>query len=283
MDKYIMITTTFDNKEEANKIIEILLEKRLVSCCQLSNITSSYHWKGKIEHTEELLLQMKSKKELFKEIEKVILDNHSYETPQLIAYDIVDGYKGYLDWIGNKIMKLYVIRHGQTNWNLKGIIQGQKDIELNDKGINEARKAKDEFNSLKIDLIMCSPLKRAKETAKILNTDKNINIIYKSELIERGLGDFEGKSCITEEDDIYNYHMNKTIRNIEPVVDLCNRVNELIDEIKNKYKGKNILLVTHSGTARAIERYFYGIDENGDLPPENLKNCEIREYEIMEK
>ena len=51
-------------------------------------------------------------------------------------------------------MKLYVIRHGQTNWNLKGIIQGQKDIELNDKGINEARKAKDEFNSLKIDLIM---------------------------------------------------------------------------------------------------------------------------------
>ena len=39
-------------------------------------------------------------------------------------------------------MKLYVIRHGQTNWNLKGIIQGQKDIELNDEGINEARKAK---------------------------------------------------------------------------------------------------------------------------------------------
>ena len=102
MDKYIMITTTFDNKEEANKIIEILLENRLVSCCQLSNITSSYQWKGKIEHTEELLLQMKSKKELFKEIEKVILDNHSYETPQLIAYDIVDGYKGYLDWIGEE-------------------------------------------------------------------------------------------------------------------------------------------------------------------------------------
>ena len=97
MDKYIMISTTFDNKEEANKIIELLLEKRLVSCCQLSNITSSYHWKGKIEHTEELLLQMKSKKELFKEIEKVILDNHSYETPQLIAYDIVDGY-----WIGEE-------------------------------------------------------------------------------------------------------------------------------------------------------------------------------------
>lgn len=100
MNKYIMITTTFDNKDEANKISELLLKDRLVSCCQLSNnITSSYHWKGRIEHTEEYLLQMKSKKELYKEIEKVILDNHSYETPQIIAYDIIDGYKGYLDWI----------------------------------------------------------------------------------------------------------------------------------------------------------------------------------------
>ncbi len=97
--EYIMITTTFDNKEEANAIIERLLEKRLVSCCQLSNITSSYHWKGNIEHTEEFLLQMKSKKSLYKEIEEEILKLHSYETPQLIAYDIVDGYKSYLDWI----------------------------------------------------------------------------------------------------------------------------------------------------------------------------------------
>lgn len=103
MSKYIMITTTFDNKEEANKIIGLLLEKRLVSCCQLSNITSSYHWKGKIEHAEELLLQMKSEKELYKEIEQVILDNHSYETPQLIAYDIVDDYKGYLNWIEKEL------------------------------------------------------------------------------------------------------------------------------------------------------------------------------------
>lgn len=99
MSKYIMVTTTFDSKEEANKIISLLLEKRLVSCCQLSNITSSYHWKGNIEHQDEFLLQMKSKKELYKEIENAILENHSYETPQLIAYDIVDGYKEYLDWI----------------------------------------------------------------------------------------------------------------------------------------------------------------------------------------
>lgn len=102
MSQYIMITTTFDNKDEANKMIDLLLEQRLVSCCQLSNITSSYHWKGKIEKAEEYLLQMKTKKELYKEIEKVILNNHSYETPQLVAYDIVDGYNEYLKWIENE-------------------------------------------------------------------------------------------------------------------------------------------------------------------------------------
>ena len=102
MNKYIMITTTFDNKDEANKISELLLKERLVSCCQISNITSSYHWKGKIEHTEEYLLQMKSKKELYNQIEKIILENHSYETPQLVAYDIIDGYKEYLNWIGKE-------------------------------------------------------------------------------------------------------------------------------------------------------------------------------------
>ena len=102
MNKYIMITTTFDNKDEANKISELLLKERLVSCCQISNITSSYYWKGKIEHTEEYLLQMKSKKELYNQIEKIILENHSYETPQLVVYDIIDGYKGYLNWIGEE-------------------------------------------------------------------------------------------------------------------------------------------------------------------------------------
>lgn len=67
-------------------------------------------------------------------------------------------------------------------------------------------------------------------------------------------------------------------KNIEPVVSLCDRVFRLLDYIKENLNNKKILLVTHSGTARAIEAYFYGINENGDLPPENLKNCEIREY-----
>lgn len=99
MNKYVMITTTFDNKEEANKICDVLLERKLVSCCQLMPIESAYHWKGKTERTKEYLLQMKSKDKLYNEVEKCILSMHSYETPQIICYDITHGYKGYLDWI----------------------------------------------------------------------------------------------------------------------------------------------------------------------------------------
>ena len=102
MKKYILITTTFDNKEECDKVVNLLLEDRLVSCCQISTIKSKYHWQGKIEEADEYQVKMKSKKELYPEIEKVILDNHSYVTPQIVYYEITGGFKDYLDWIDNE-------------------------------------------------------------------------------------------------------------------------------------------------------------------------------------
>ena len=59
-------------------------------------------------------------------------------------------------------MKLYVIRHGQTDWNLIGKIQGQTDIKLNQTGITQAEKVRDEIEKYDFCLIICSPLKRAK-------------------------------------------------------------------------------------------------------------------------
>ena len=68
--------------------MKVLLEKRLVSCCQLSNISSSYHCKGNIEVAEEYIVKMKSKKILYKEILKL----YRYEVPQIVMYNIQDGY-----------------------------------------------------------------------------------------------------------------------------------------------------------------------------------------------
>ena len=66
-------------------------------------------------------------------------------------------------------MKIYVMRHGQTDWNLAGKAQGRTDIELNDTGIEQAKQTKKQIDNYKIDLIICSPLKRARKTAEIIN------------------------------------------------------------------------------------------------------------------
>lgn len=99
MNKYIMIMSTFDSIEELEKVANILLEKRLVSCTQVSTIKSTYYWNEKLVTADEYLLRMKTKKELYSDVEKIILANHSYEVPQIVAYDISMGYTEYLKWI----------------------------------------------------------------------------------------------------------------------------------------------------------------------------------------
>lgn len=91
--------STFDSMEELEKVSNILLEKRLVSCTQVSTIKSTYYWNEKLVTADEYLLRMKTKKELYSDVEKIILANHSYEVPQIVAYDISMGYTEYLKWI----------------------------------------------------------------------------------------------------------------------------------------------------------------------------------------
>ncbi len=181
-------------------------------------------------------------------------------------------------------IKIYVIRHGQTNWNVKKIIQGRTDTELNEIGIREAKKIADIVSNHKFDLIISSPLKRAKQTAKLVNKD-NIQIIEDNRLIERGFGNFEGGSAFDKEKSrkMYNIHINSSENSVEPVNEIVKRISDLFDDIQNKYIDKKILLVTHSGTSRVIDAYFNGSDENGNIATETLKNCEIREYEFKNK
>lgn len=99
MNDYCVITTTLNTLKDARKIAKLLLEKRLIVCCQMQEVSSSYWWNNRIEEEKEYLLIMKSKTSLYNNIEKVILDNHPYETPEIIMIDIQDGYYEYLNWI----------------------------------------------------------------------------------------------------------------------------------------------------------------------------------------
>ena len=173
------------------------------------------------------------------------------------------------------------MRHGETDWNKEKKMQGRTDIELNETGRKQAIKSQEEFKKLNIDLIISSPLKRAIETAKIVSKGSNVPIIYKEELKERSYGNLEGK-CYKNKD-IYGNHKtyslieNTNFENIETVKDLCKRVWKALDEIKEKYSDKNILLVSHGGTSKAIKAYFDGIPKDKILKETNLKNAEIIE------
>ena len=79
---------------------------------------------------------------------------------------------------------------------------------------------------------------------------------------------------------IHNYTENSNERNIEPIKDVCARVWNFLDKIKNKEQEKDILIVTHAGVCRAINAYFNGKDENGMIESAKMENCEIREFEF---
>ena len=85
-------------------------------------------------------------------------------------------------------MNIYVIRHGRTNNNDLGLFNGRNDEDINDIGIEQAKKVRDTLRKINIDLIICSPMKRTKHTANIININ-NIPIIYDNRLIERDTGD----------------------------------------------------------------------------------------------
>lgn len=100
MTDYVQIMTTVESKEGAEKIATKLLEKRLAACVQIVGpITSTYWWRGKIETAEEWLCLIKSKTGLYEEVERRINEQHTYETPEVLALPVVTGGRAYLDWL----------------------------------------------------------------------------------------------------------------------------------------------------------------------------------------
>ena len=178
-------------------------------------------------------------------------------------------------------MKIYVTRHGQTEWNVLKKVQGKADISLNEKGIEQAIQTKKELDNEKIDLIICSPLKRAKETAQIINENRNIPIIFDDRISERDFGEFEGMPT-TEFDfeGFWSYKANKEYSRAENIVDFFNRIYSFLDNLKEEYSDKNVLIVSHGGASIPIKCYFNGIPDDMDSLLELcLGNCEIARYE----
>lgn len=99
-ESYVQISTTTDKRDEADKLADLMVERRLAACAQVVGpMTSTYWWHGVKETAEEWLILMKTTGGHQDELMSAIKAEHSYETPDIIATPIVAGYSGYLAWI----------------------------------------------------------------------------------------------------------------------------------------------------------------------------------------
>lgn len=177
-------------------------------------------------------------------------------------------------------MKLYVVRHGQTNWNIENRLQGCVDIPLNNTGIEQAHLLADNIKSIDFDIIISSPLSRALDTAKIINKKKNVPLITDSSLLERNFGLLEGVYGTDYDKDLYwDYNKDYKNQDVESIQLFFKRIHKYIDNLEQNYKDKNLLLVTHNGVNIAINCYFNGLPADNNLLGIQLANCSYAEYD----
>ncbi len=176
-------------------------------------------------------------------------------------------------------MKIYLIRHGQTDWNNKGLIQGHTDNKLNKVGKNQAKEISSKLKGIKIDKVFCSPLSRAEETLNIIKSQIGIDLdnIVMDGIIERDFGELEAM----EVEVFYRIKDYSVLNDYEQNNQIEKRVNDSIENIINNSKEEDSVLVcAHSHVIKAFlvsnfkEDYDYSI---------KLSNCCILEIETSEK
>jgi periplasmic divalent cation tolerance protein len=100
----IMVFMTAANGEEAGRLAEMLVEKRLAACVQiLPEMESVYRWQGKVERQREVLLIAKTTLSKFADLEKEVCARHGYETPEIVAFPLTAGSGPYLEWLNASV------------------------------------------------------------------------------------------------------------------------------------------------------------------------------------
>lgn len=166
---------------------------------------------------------------------------------------------------GKQPVILWLVRHGQTDWNLEGRYQGQADPPLNATGQAEAERAAAFFAEIALDAIISSDLQRAVQTAEAISQQVGVPYITDERLREVRLGVWEG--CLFPEIQA-RYPAELEARKLEPLDfrapggellrEVAQRVWQVADEIATRYAGKQVALVSHGLTLAALLTRAHG-------------------------
>lgn len=182
---------------------------------------------------------------------------------------------------------IYFVRHGQTFWNAENKICGATDIGLTEEGHEQAIrtgkliKEKLENGEVHIDRIFCSPLSRAKDTAKHIADETGIPLTVEPRLTEQKFGRFEGTARDAEEFQESKKSFADSYDGGESMLRLGQRIYNLLDDLKEREEktGETYLLVAHNGIARMVASYFSDMT-NAEFAHSGIKNCELKKFEF---
>lgn len=163
------------------------------------------------------------------------------------------------------MLRLFLIRHGETEWNVQKISQGRKDSKLTGLGVRQAELLSARLKDREFARIYSSPSGRAAKTAEIVRGDKDTEIVKCEKLMEISMGNWEGKkfedikkldpdglSNFWERPELYTTEYGETF------YDVHERIVGFINDITKKHQNGDFLIVTHGITLKVIMSYFQG-------------------------
>ena len=166
---------------------------------------------------------------------------------------------------------LGLLRHGQTDWNINFLLQGVTDIPMNQTGIEQVKLAAKAIRAEDWDVVLTSPLSRARQTAEIIASQHGYNEIIEQELlIERSFGEAEG---LSHEQWRAKYSNLDVIPGGESRTQLAERSRLLLETVSQELAGKRVLAISHGALIRAL----IAIASNNELPRagERLGNASL--------
>lgn len=175
----------------------------------------------------------------------------------------------------------YFTRHGQTIWNVENKICGETDIALTNLGHEQAKQLGQKIleEKIEIDEILYSPLIRASETARHISEITGIPMREEIRLKEQNFGKYESTPRDGEEFRKDKESFAYRYEGGESMLHLCQRIYNLLDDIKKESDQKVYLLVAHNGISRAIESYFHDMS-NEEFAKFGIKNCALKKYKF---
>ena len=177
-------------------------------------------------------------------------------------------------------MQIYVARHGQTQWNVDLKVCGRTDIPLTETGIQQAKVLAEDAANKNIDLIIVSPMLRARQTAAVVAEKCQIPVVVDDRLIEQDYGEYEGVDRLHPGFLHCKRNFGTRYPGGESMLDLACRIYSLLDEIPQKDPDKVVLLVCHGGVMRTIRTYFEDMT-NEEYFGYSASNALLTPYEYL--